>query len=390
MNNIRLPQVTVYQISYGSPMQAYATQQVFKKYGIDCELVKYSPIRNPVGEYKNLFKTDKRLFCKRAAKFLLRKMDFKKKNVGKKQAIRAEAFDAFCKENIKFSEEFHTLEELNNYSNAFKVILSGSDQIWNPVNFDDGYYTLNVFPEEKKRISYSSSFGVSKVPEEKKELLRSFVKKYDYISFRENAGAEICKEITGNEYPVTLDPTLLLEGTEWDKLISDKSIIEGDYILAYSVSHYKELRLLAKKMKANYNLKIVTLPHLTGYNKLDVHFGDIELYDITPSQWLNLIKNASYVCTDSFHGTIFSILLHKQFNVILPVFENEKVSTNVRITDLLQRIGLKQRVITLDEDVKKIEENIDWNKVESNLQLERQTSFEYLEKVCNFIRKQYE
>ena len=129
----------------------------------------------------------------------------------------------------------------------------------------------------------------------------------------EESGKRIVKELTGRDVPVILDPTMVITRKQWDEAVPDQAVTDGEYLFCYFLgnnpSHREEASALAKSL----GLKIVTLRHLDEYIASDEKFGDEAPYDVGPEEFVNLIRHAKYVCTDSFHGSVFSILYRKQF-----------------------------------------------------------------------------
>ena len=137
------------------------------------------------------------------------------------------------------------------------------------------------------------------------------------------------------------DPTLLLTKEEWQKIA-----VKDKYILCYFLGKSIEHRKFAEKLKQKTGYKIVSLNHADEYVKYSDIFADETPYDIGPRQWINLIENAEYVCTDSFHGTIFSLINNKNFFTFERYnSKNSKISTNSRIYSLLETVQLKERLI---------------------------------------------
>ena len=151
--------------------------------------------------------------------------------------------------------------------------------------------------------------------------------------------------------PVVCDPTLLIDKSEWDKLKGEQSVVGEKYVFCYFLGKEKAHRELAKKYATEKGLKIVALQHLDEFVKSDVGFADYSLYDVAPPQFINLIANAEFVFTDSFHGSIFSILYKKRF-ITLPRFTVKNTSgTNSRLQNLFKKLGLKHKWNPLPENV---------------------------------------
>lgn len=140
-----------------------------------------------------------------------------------------------------------------------------------------------------------------------------FLKKIKHIGVREESGQKLVKEIANRDVPVVCDPTLLFTGDEWMAIQQKEPIIKGKYILCYFLGNNPPHREFAKRLKEVTGCKIIALTHLDEFVKSDEGYADETPYDIDPADFLNLIRNAEYVCTDSFHCSVFSILYKRQF-----------------------------------------------------------------------------
>ena len=179
---------------------------------------------------------------------------------------------------------------------------------------------------------------------------------------RENRGSEIVKELTGRDVPTILDPVFFLSKNEWLERIPNKREINEPYIFAYFLGATQEYRNAVKKLAHDKGMKVVALRHMDQYVEEDENFGDFAPYDVSPERFLNLLRNAEYVCTDSFHGTAFSIMFHKPFYV----FGRNRHKVNSRMESLLSMFELSNRYIHSAGDYigEQISE-IDWVKIES-------------------------
>ena len=155
--------------------------------------------------------------------------------------------------------------------------------------------------------------------------------------------------------------------------------IEEPYIFCYFIGGTQIHRDFVKRLKEETGLKIVALTHVDHYMKSDEGYADYTPYDVGPSEFLNLIRNASYVCTDSFHSTVFSILYKKEFFEFKRYTEKTKQSTNSRLDTLFDLTGIHDRMLNGDEDIQKcLDMKIDYEKVHRNLALVREESYRYL------------
>lgn len=294
---------------------------------------------------------------------------------------RHAAFELFCEESFQPSEQFDCWENLTQSVKKYDCVLVGSDQLWLPSNIVGDYYTLNFVPDEVRKASYATSFGVSSIPDYLKDNTRSFLLRFASLSARETSGQDIIDELTGTKVPLVCDPTLLIKTSQWEKYVSNDKVPNEDYIFCYLMGNNPEHRAFVNKAKQETGFKIVSLPHLDCYISSDQSFPDYAPYDIGPAEFLGLIKNASLVCTDSFHGTIFSCLFNKEFCVFPRFKKQTTLSTNSRIDSLLMRLDIKDRLVMAgDIPDNFIQNTIDFSKLNANIASFRRESYNYLKR----------
>lgn len=379
--------VTGYHIkNYGSALQAFATQKILDDNNIENECIHY--------EKKNTLSQVLRVFNKpllKAKLATIKKQIYAKKNYetfGKYLKIRNEKFDEFVKTNFRVSKTYNGYQELVEGTKNYKAFLLGSDQVWNPMNFGSHFYTLEFVPDNITKIAYAPSFGVSTIPKHQIEQTKKYLSRIEYISVREKKGQELIKELIGRDVPIVVDPTLLLTLQQWQTIYPQERIVKEKYIFCYFLGTNPSHREFANKLKEQTGFKIITLPHMDEIVEGDFKFGE-SLYDIGPVEFLNLIANAEYVCTDSFHGTVFSILHHKKFFTFSRYKETKKDSTNSRLTSLLGILGIEDRLYTAKENpATEIKKEINYSKVDEKLEDMRKDSINYLMNAISNIKIQ--
>lgn len=225
-------------------------------------------------------------------------------------------------------------------SDEYGAFICGSDQIWNPLSPHLSGFKFLSFAPKHKRIAYAPSFGVSKIPSYNEAFIRKSLLGIEDVSVREYSGAEIVKNLTGEDAPVLLDPTMLITGEEWRTTyqahVSNK---ENDkYILCYFFDE-PSMEIVSKisDFAASKSLKIKVL---VASNKAFLEKG-AELVDAGPMEFLQLIDNAEYVFTNSFHGCVFSVLFKKEF-IAFGRSHSEAVKQTSRIETLLKRVGAEE------------------------------------------------
>ena len=201
---------------------------------------------------------------------------------------------------------------------------------------------------------------------------------------RENRGAEIVKELTGRDVPVLMDPVFVFDKDEWEKLVPCSPAEWEEYIFCYFLGNNPEHRKAANELSKQTGLKIVTLRHLDQYVDEDENFGDYAPYDVGPDRFLNILRNAKYVCTDSFHGSAFSILCEKPFIVFDRYKSNVAYSKNSRIESLCANLGLESRRYSSERDIQEqMASPIDYPAVQERLLAYRTATKEYLKEALS-------
>lgn len=374
--------------NYGSMLQSLATGKKIKDLGYDYEFIRYT--RKPTIDLviRSIGRIPERVHGKIVN--IERKKKLKKyPEAAQGIAKRNRCFDTFMNQTFtSMSPRYDTMPELKKAAVDYSAVLVGSDQLWRPEGYTTGFYNLMFVPDNVPKIAYATSFGVSQIPESKKKIAKQFLSRMDYISVRELRASEMIKELIDRDVPTVVDPTLLFTGEEWNSIIPQKKIIDEKYIFCYLLGSNPQHREWANELKKITGYKIVTIPFLDEFVESDMTFGDYQIFDAGPAEFVNLIRNAEYVCTDSFHGSVFSILNHKQF-VTFNRFSNEsKNSRNSRIESLLTQTGLqKRRMTSSDQHIYEvIEQKIDYDLVEKKLTEMRVKSVNYLENALKSIK----
>ncbi|MCD7882641.1 MAG: polysaccharide pyruvyl transferase family protein [Lachnospiraceae bacterium] len=266
----------------------------------------------------------------------------------------------------------------------YSAVLVGSDQLWLPGNIAADYYTLNFVPESVNTIAYATSFGQSSLPKDSAEKAKVFLRKIKHIGVREESGQKLVKELVDRDVPVVCDPTLLFTGDEWMSIQREEPIVKEKYIFCYFLGNNPPHREFAKRLKEKTGCKIVALTHLDEFVKSDEGYSDENPYDIDPADFLNLIRNAEYVCTDSFHCSVFSILYRRPFFTFRRYARKTKSSTNSRLDTLFNLVGISGRIMNGDENIEMcLSLTIDFNAVHKRLESVRTDSYGYLVKALN-------
>lgn len=292
---------------------------------------------------------------------------------------------SFLKQHIALSEEIDSDRGMARFMNqhTYDVYIVGSDQTWRPKYSPNIYNYFLDFLEAKekksRRLAYASSFGTDawEYTQEQRKRIKELVKQFNSVSVREDSGVHLCRKYLNVEAEHVLDPTMLLQREDYIRLLnlSDKDTAKGKlytYVLDYSDHKQSFLDRCANEMR-------LELSNSQSKKKSDNYRKGEQLTDyVAPplQSWLSGFKNAEFVITDSFHGTVFSIIFNKPFLVV--VNENRGAS---RFYSLLENLGLQNRLIT---DVYNFNQELLYNKinydsVNSSLKVLRAKSFRFLE-----------
>lgn len=368
---------------YGGMLQAYATYYKLKKLGYEPEALNIynlsSDIRNRKLKYFlrnvldfSIVKEKGQIVIKKARK----KID---KTFGSNMALREAAFEHFYKEKFIISRAFSDWNDIGKSCHNYGAILVGSDQLWLPSNIEGDYYTLNFVPDDVKKIAYATSFGVSNIPGAQEEKAKNYLNRINYLSAREESGKDIIKKFTGKDVPLVCDPALLLDAHEWNETATTGRIVEESYIFCYFMGNNLWHRKFVKELRRKTGCKVVSLLHLDRYIAFDEEYADEAPYDISPADFINLVKNAEYVCTDSFHGTVFSIIYGRKFFTFKRFSDKATLSTNTRIDTLLKHMQLQDRLVEENDTLEEVlNKKIEYISVSERLSDLKKLSLNYL------------
>lgn len=344
--------------NYGAVLQAYALQHTLEQLGSDCEIVDYK-CENIDNGYKpfQFSKTD-------PIKSILKSLV-----MYRKRAKKIEQFSSFYNNYLKISDKTYSNSDISECKNLYDAFISGSDQVWGPgkegINPDSIYFLS--FADDNQKYSYAASFGVADISDVKAMQLRPLLKNFQSFSVREKSALNIVKKITGKNGVCHIDPTLLLKKDEWQKISVKK--IDKPYILVFNVKPVKSLIDFAEKLSKKTEIPVVYItdnPQKKRKNFTYVAAPTVE-------EFLGYFANADYTVTNSFHGTAFSVIFHKNMFV---EYETAK-GFNHRAKNLLQTIGINREI----KDGEAVTTDIDWNKVDNILQAERKLSLDYLKDI---------
>lgn len=368
----------------GGLLQAYALQKALQKTGCIAEQVTFNYFRFYCNEPEVIVPVKRTFFQKVKNRINFYKDKYKAKKKIKIFSKRLNSFEKFMND-IPHSKAIYTSVE--QFCDLYDVFIVGSDQVWGDWLPEKALksFLMEHSGFNGKRYSYAASIGTDDINPQLNELYSNTLDKFNGLSVREHsAQTEINKLLPKKDIRIDLDPTLLLNADEWNKVAVNPRQ-KKKYIFCYYLGKEKKYRtettLAAKKL----GLPIVTLPYIKDnrIENFDNDFGNIRDFKSGPADFIGLIKNAELVITDSYHAMIFSCLFQKNFYILKR--ENKEVrSTNSRIHDFLIEFNLENRFITTEKlyDIS-LDNNVDFNTFNSLIDKLRESSYNYLRKIAN-------
>lgn len=354
--------------NYGSLLQSIATIKAVEYIGHQCEIIDYQRpdeqgLKGVLTQLKQ--KNDYNNPIKKLIYIIIRYPIEK---------FAQMKFDKMRNKYLKMTARCSNQKDLKQLS--ADVFVTGSDQVWGPMMngiYDDAYF-LKFANKEKRKVAYAASFGKTKFEDAVISEYHDLLDKYDKIAVREYSAVALMKEWRlENCIGQVLDPTLLLDKNEWKKMLrKDKSSHKWEnkkYILIYQIHNDPKLSEYAKRLAKYTNINLVRVnPMLHQFFR-----GGRFVYCPDLDEFIALIDNASYIVTDSFHGTCFAINFNKQFIEILP-----NNATSTRNQCLLELTGLSDRILHDFEDFSLANKMIDFRKVDDIIVRERRRSMEIM------------
>ena len=270
------------------------------------------------------------------------------------------------------NERYNSLEELQSFNEEFDILISGSDQIWNPVcgglnRINPAYFLAFASKDKYKKISYGSSVGSYIYDENEKKQVRKWLNEYSHISTRESSGAIQLESIINKPVKVVLDPTLLLNKDGWLQYASSVKI-KSNYVLVYYIDELDEVVSYARIIADKLGLKVALITNMAKrHSKVDINIPHCG-----PAQFLWLFANATYIVTNSFHGTAFAVNFNNDFVSVI------KRNSPQRAQTLLKNVGLYERLLTNIDELDNIPLNVDFKEANIKLDILRNDSISYL------------
>lgn len=372
--------------NYGTSLQAYSLKTIIENpeitnldiskninFNAECEILPHTPNRMKKRFHKIRKLFELKVYKEKWNQLQDKKIYNKKKNLFLK---REKLFKNFTKNNFKFAsnKNIQTEEQLNRIQKKYDIFISGSDQIWNPEALDPTYL-LKWVENGKKKFSYGSSLSVKTIPREYFNIYKNALVSFESISIRDSACREQLSKIIGKKVTTVVDPVILIGAAALRKNI--KTIENKNYEFCYFLGNNENHRKCAINFAKKKILPIKAVIHTgSGFfaDKLLEPYAD---WEVGPWDFVSYINSSQIVFTDSFHATVISVLLHKDFIV----FEknSQRPEQNNRIKEFLKLVNLESQWKSSSQEIKDVKISKEqWNMADKALEESRKKSFEFL------------
>lgn len=366
--------LTTYEgYNYGASLQAYALQHYIESQGHEAELIRFEP------EYLTWYyafwyvNPDSKLSKNAVTRMIYRLMKWAHRRTTLK---RKRLFDYFNHHVLKeTTESYRSSQALMDNPPSADLYLCGSDQIWN-ILYEAGRDPIFYldFVKQGKKASYAASFSFLDLPVEHFSRIQQSLKTFDAVSVREYQGKALVEQM-GVECTWVLDPVFLLSPEDWQALVDREDIpsyykdeaLAGNYLLIYDFEGDEALRLFAQAYAKEHDLKIYAIT-----DRFPLAYADRNFKNAGPVDFVRMIKGCSCMISNSFHGTVFSIIFHKEFYV----FNRQKAKVNSRMESLLKMFCVEDRLIYGTENSH--HRRLDWDIIEDRKKSYMETSKNYL------------
>jgi len=350
--------------NYGGVLQCLALQQALQRLGVNAEVIDYNPIWKMrwVQRWGGLV-------SERLAERVLSRLA--ERRFG---AAHFQKFRAFRKQHFRLSEPCLSIRSLRKRANSYDALMVGSDQVWNGEWHWPVYFLNFATRYPGRKISYAACFGHDRQPADFLKKVPFWLASFAAISVRNNLSRDMVKRLCGREPQVVADPTLLVDLREC-ALPPPNPLPQ--FILVYSLKtkNAEESAAIVSQVKSRLHLPVVSV---TPGSLPGAPFpgADVVIDDAGPAEWVWLLANASYVCTDSFHGTIFSLKYRKPFVVL-----DHRAEGSKRLYDFADRFGFRDRLVAGAAQITGEEfwqRTLDFDLVHQRLESHIQDSYRFL------------
>ena len=358
-----------FAINYGAVLQLYSLQKTLKDMGYETEVINYIPDDFDVTSMRAILRNSGLKSKKDGVKAIAHRVLLNLKNQKKLCA----SFKEFENKNFKLSKVCNS----SNWEEVFKqydAIVVGSDQVWNPTSQRGRVYFLDSDAIKGKRISYAADSTGAGVDENNKERLCRALNKFDAVSVRNTHSAEFFKNVTGNEAEIVADPVILSSFDEF-KSKNDNGKYAFVYLLGKEIPGGHE-KIISEVKKKYGDIKIIQAVMIKQNEFVILNEADEKFADCSPEDWVNLIANAEFVFTDSFHCILFSLKFKRNFMA----YYSEK-NRAPRLLGLQAQYNLGSKIVgSADEAIEKDSLNyqLNYEEIDKVFEAQKKEAIEFL------------
>ena len=271
-----------------------------------------------------------------------------------------------------FSKDFY--KNIDSLNQVFDAFIAGSDQIWSVSEQDfNPYYFLDFV--QKPKIAYAPSIGTTFLPTDKAEQIKMLLSDFSAISVREQDTAKQLSELLHRKVEWVADPTLLHNSQFWSAFTAGIPVRKKPYLLCYFLENKDWYFSYAKQLAKQLHLSIVLLP-----NKWDfLSSAYVVRKGVGPKEFVSLIQHAEFVLTDSYHGSIFSLIFNRNFLHLLRFSDDDKRSQNIRIYSLFNYLRIDDRIVTKFDSFGASLQIENYSEINKKIEKLREKSIHYLQ-----------
>lgn len=313
--------------NYGSTLQAWALQQTLRELGCDAEHIDYHPSQKE--KIRNLLQSGNspRLMLEGVRKRMVKASESGARN-------KSASFAGFYRQHMRLSTLCADQAALKQAAKGYDAVLCGSDQIWSPVWLNPAYFL--DFADGKPKAAYAASLGVARMPSGRKaKAMAKLTRDFTAISVREEEGAALLEQITGQRFPVMPDPVCLQPREAWQAL-AQRPEGRSPYLLCYFIADQPEYWRRVAQIRERTGLDTVVIPVAAGAYRQPYERAE----GLSPQQWLGWLEGAAHICTDSFHGAAFAAILGRPMTILRRYREDDPESKNSRVDQLMRSLGI--------------------------------------------------
>ncbi|WP_035764675.1 polysaccharide pyruvyl transferase family protein [Butyrivibrio sp. NC2002] len=374
-------------VNYGAAVQAVATQRLFEKVGLRAEVLNLEKLWSVIRQKKvhfylanlqlsYIFHSKGKLYFSRVIRKFNRKYDMA-------CDMRYKEFESFLKKNLSLTRVIDDFNDAKIIAENYEYVILGSDQVWLPSSVLTNVYDLSFAwdLERVKKVCYAPSFGVDYILPRYKNVYSNMLRNIDCISVREEAGVRLVNDLVGITPPMVADPVLMLNKQEWESIIPNEDIPEINYVFIYFLGNNKLHRRRAVEYAKKRGLTTVGLIHLDEYIKEDEKIYDKFYVSLSPGMFVNYIRNANVIFTDSYHCFLLSLIHHKKVGLYMRYSDKSTISTNNRLYSIMRRLNLKHGIIDEKKEIKTEDLISDYEVVDNKIEDFRKSSYQFIDHV---------